>query len=140
MSYLLDTCTLSEFARRRPDVRVVDWFERQNEEELFLSAIVLGELAKGIAQLEENPKKHRLHSWLYTDLCNRFEGRILPVTPAVATEWGTLSGSLRRQGVQLGMADGLIAATALVHSLVVVTRNTADITPAGIPVFNPWED
>lgn len=102
--------------------------------------IVLGELAKGIAQLDEAPQKHRPHAWLYTDLCNRFGDRLLPITQNVAAEWGTLSGNLRRQGVQISMADGLIAATALVHSLVVVTRNTNDIAPAGIPVFNPWEN
>ena len=140
MSYLLDTCTLSEFARKRPAPRVVAWFQTQKEEDLFLSVIVLGELAKGIAHLDETPQKHRLHSWLYTDLCDRFDTRLLPVTRNVATEWGTRSGNLRRQGIQISMADGLIAATALVHSLVVVTRNTDDIAPAGVPVFNPWED
>ncbi len=140
MSYLLDTCAISEFTRKRPTPQVMTWLDAQNEENLFLSAIVLGELARGVAQLTESAKKHRLHAWVYTDLCNRFRGRILPVTPDVVLKWGTLSGRCRRDGVQISMADGLIAATALIHSLVVVTRNTTDMEAAGAPVFDPWSD
>ena len=140
MSYLLDTCVLSEFTRKRPEPRVLDWLRSQPEDALFLSVVVLGELAKEIAQLDESPKKRRLRAWLYTDLCARFRGRVLSVTEAVALEWGSMSGRAARAGVQIGVADGLIGATACAHSLVVVTRNVADISATGAPVLNPWTD
>ena len=140
MSYLLDTCTISEFVRQKPDEKVMAWFGAQEVVDVYLSVVVVGELAKGIALLPESKKKRRLDAWLYTDLCDQFHGRILPVSTQVTLEWGTLTGNLKRNGVNLGMADGLIAATARVHSMVVVTRNVRDMSAAGVPVLNPWSD
>lgn len=140
MSYLLDTCTLSECARKIPQQKVLEWLNAQNEDSLYLSVIVIGELAKGIARLDESTKKNHLSSWLYTDLLDRFNGRILPVTQDVALEWGMISGRLASEGRTISMADGLIAATARKHSLVVATRNVNDLLPTGVPVFNPWTD
>lgn len=140
MSYLLDTCVLSEFTRKDPHAGVVKWLDAQSEADLFLSVVVIGELARGVAQLADSAKKRRLHAWLYTDLCDRFQGRILPVSEAVALAWGEMTGRQARDGVQIGMADGIIGATAVTHSLVVVTRNTRDIARTGAAVFNPWTD
>ena len=140
MSYLLDTCVLSEFVKPKPDARVVQWLQAQDERELYLSVIVLGELARGIAHLPESKKRRALDAWLHTDLRTRFHKRILDITPAIALEWGARSGGLQRAGQILTMADGLIGATAVVNSLVVVTRNTKDLLPTGASVFNPWTD
>ena len=140
MSYLLDTCVLSEFTRKQPHAKVVAWLEAQNEADLFLSAVVIGELAKGVAMLPDSAKKRRLNAWLYTDLCDRFQGRILPAGDAVALAWGEATGRQAREGLQIGMADGIIGATAVTHSLVAVTRNTHDISRTGAAVFNPWTD
>lgn len=140
MSYLLDTCVLSEFARPAPDARVVAWLAAQAEDTLFTSAVVLGELAKGVAQLDDGPRKRQLRAWLQNDLRGRFGERVLAVTPEVALRWGGLAGEARRRGVQVGMADGLIGATGIVHGMVVVTRNVDDLEATGAAVLDPWED
>lgn len=140
MSYLLDTCVLSEFTRPEPSSRVIEWLANQRESDLFLSVIAIGEIAQGISRLPAGAKQRQLHAWLHTDLRNRFSQRILPVSEEVALQWGELSGRMRSAGVTVGMADGLIGATALVHSLVVVTRNTDDLSRTGAPVFDPWVD
>ena len=140
MSYLLDTCVLSELTRRKPNASVTKWIESREETGLFMSTLVLGELARGVSRLEDSPKKRRLQAWLYTDLCDRFRGRILSVTPEVALQWGALAGTLDAAGYTIPIVDGLLGATAIVHSLVVVTRNTEHIRPTGAPVLNPWED
>ncbi len=140
MSYLLDTCVLSEFARLSPEPRVIDWLEQAEEGTLFISAIVLGELARGVSRLPESSRKRSLGAWLYTDLVERFAQRVLPVSANVALKWGELSGVVARSGQQISMADGLIGATGIVHSLVVVTRNVDHLTPTGAVIFNPWMD
>ena len=140
MSYLLDTCLLSELTRRKPSARVAKWLGDQEETSLFISTLVLGELARGVSRLKDSPKKRRLQAWVYTDLCDRFRGRLLDVTPEVALQWGALSGKLEAVGHTVPIVDGLLGATAIIHSLVVVTRNTEDIRPTGALVLNPWED
>ena len=140
MSYLLDTCVLSEFAKRECEERVRDWLRAQDEDELYLSVIVLGELARGIARLPEGAKRRRLDAWLHTDLRTRFRGRILEVTDAVSLEWGRRSGELFREGRTVSMADGLVGATAVIHAMAVVTRNTRDLAVTGASVLDPWTD
>ena len=140
MSYLLDTCVISEFARRDPEPKVLQWLATQGEETLFTSAVVLGELAKGVARLPEGAQRRRLGAWLYTDMVERFAQRLLPVSVEVALKWGDMSGAAARSGQQISMADGLIGATGIVHSLVVVTRNVDDLSRTGAIVFNPWTD
>jgi toxin FitB len=140
MSYLLDTCVISEFARPEPESRVLRWLSAQDEEELHTSAIVFGELARGVARLDDGAKKRRLAAWLHNDLRVRFRERILGVSGEVALKWGELSGESMRCGVGVSMADGLIGATAIVHSMTVVTRNVADLERTGALVLNPWED
>jgi predicted nucleic acid-binding protein len=140
LSYLLDTCVISEFARQQPAPSVVSWLDEQVEESLYTSVVVLGEISRGVALLAEGPKQRQLQAWAVTDLEQRFAGRILDVTPEVARTWGRAAGEARRQGIQIGMADGLIGATAVVHALTVVTRNVDDLRATGAAVLNPWSD
>jgi predicted nucleic acid-binding protein len=140
VSYLIDTCVLSEMTKRKPSARVANWILEQEESSLFISTLVLGELARGVSRLKDSPKKRRLQAWVYTDLPDRFRGRVLDVTPEVALQWGALSGKLEAVGHNVPIVDGLLGATAIVHSLVVATRNTEDIRPTGALVLNPWED
>ena len=140
MSYLLDTCVLSEFARPTPAPAIVRWLDAQPEEELHTSAVVLGELARGVALLDDGSKKRRLAAWLHGELRTRFGDRVLAVSPVVALQWGQLSGEASRRGVTVSMANGLIGATAVVHSLTMVTRNVDDLGATGARVLNPWED
>jgi predicted nucleic acid-binding protein len=140
VSYLLDTCVISEFAKPDPEPKVLQWLDEQAEDTLFTSTIVLEELARGVSRLPEGSRRRRLNAWLYSDLVERFSRRLLMVSAEVALKWGETSGAAMRAGVQISMADGLIGATGIVHSLVVVTRNVDDLSPTGAVVFNPWTD
>lgn len=139
MSYLLDTCVLSEFTRRRPDQRVVHWLSIADEDSLFLSVLTIGEIQRGIERLDDSPRKSELRTWLMNDLLPRFRGRVLSLDVQTLLVWGTLIARLERQGRPLSVVDGLLAATALAHDLILVTRNHADYSPTGIRVFSPWE-
>ncbi len=137
MSFLLDTNVISEMTRPRPSPRVQGWLESRGGDTLFLSAITLGELRKG-ALLAEAAKRRRLLDWIEHTLKPQFDGRVIPLDVAVLEKWADIQSSLQRHGDSLPVLDGLIAATAAVHDLSVVTRNTADFRLAGVRVVNPW--
>lgn len=138
MSWLLDTCIVSELVKPRPSATVVAWVAAREEETLHLSVITIGELEKGIARLPASSRRTSLERWVRRDLVERFGARILPIDHAVAARWGALSGASEVRGVPLPVIDGLIAATSLQHSLVVATRNTGDLERCGARCFNPW--
>ena len=139
MSYLIDTCALSELRRKKPDANVVAWFEEQAQHGLYLSVLTLGEIRKGVEALPNaQTNKHRkdkILNWLEHDLPLWFEERILPIDVGIADEWGRL---LARAGRSLPAIDSLIAATAIQNRLTIVTRNVSDFDYAGVDVFNPW--
>lgn len=134
--FLLDTCVVSDLAKKRPAAPVVHWVKAQSEAELFLSAVTIGEIEEGVAALSPGSKRDELFAWVRHDLPARFAGRILPVDVAVATAWGVVRGE---SSATLPVVDGFIAATAQVHGLIVVTRNVADFRRFRVPVFNPWK-
>jgi len=138
MSYLLDTCVLSELRKPAPDPNVTTWIEGGDESHLYLSAIALGEIQKGISKLDESKKKRGLQLWLEQELHERFAGRILTVDSAVALEWGILQGLSARSGNPVPVVDSLIAATAICHNLTLVTRNTTDFERMPVRLLNPW--
>ncbi|HET7563570.1 MAG TPA: type II toxin-antitoxin system VapC family toxin [Gemmatimonadaceae bacterium] len=138
MSYLLDTMVLSEPARPAPDSRVIDWLRAQSPLDLSISALTLGELAKGIALLSRGRRRDTLERWLQSDLPRQFSGRVLSIDDAIAREWGKLSADGQRSGRPLPVIDGLLLATAVVHRLTLVTRNERDCAGRGIPIHNPW--
>jgi toxin FitB len=111
--FLLDTTVISEVVRPRPDLRVAQWIESTEEELLFVSALTVGEIRKGIATLANEARKALLEAWFTGDLMVRFEERILPVDRMVAEQWGRLTGALAKQGFPLSVVDGLLASTAL---------------------------
>lgn len=137
MSYILDTCVLSEFLKKNPEPKVIEWFEGQVEASLYLSVQTVGEIQKGITRLIPSKRRTQLELWLET-IIYRYDRRILPISVAVAVNWGTLKGSLETKGTVLSVIDGLIAATALEHGLTVVTRNESDFTPTGAKILNIW--
>jgi predicted nucleic acid-binding protein len=137
--FLLDTNIPSELTRPRPQTNVVRWLEDAEDQQLHLSVISLGEILKGITVLAAGERRAILQQWLDRTLRPWFQGRILPVTDAIAARWGSLSGECQLREKALNMADGLIAATALEHGLTLVTRNTRDFEGVGLAVFNPWE-
>ena len=137
--FLLDTNVVAELVKPRPALRVVRWLDDVEEELLFLSALTLGEIRKGIVKLGSGARVGRLDAWLEGELKVRFAGRILPIDEAVADRWGVLAGRAAATGTPLPVVDGLLAATALHHNLTLVTRNSRDVSRTGVSVFSPWE-
>lgn len=136
MSFLVDTCALSELAKPRPARLVYEWFRAAPPEALFVSVLTLGEIRKGIEKLEPGRRSARLAAWLETELPAWFEDRVLPVDAGVADEWGRMLARARRP---VPAIDGLIAATALRRRLVVVTRDEGGFAATGVELLNPWK-
>ena len=135
----MDTNVISELVKAEPDPNVVHWIEETEETTLFLSVLTLGEIRSGIERLNRGRRRGRLESWLAVDLRRRFQNRILTISDGIAERWGALSAMAARRGKPLPVVDGLLAATALHHDLMFVTRNSADISGTGVFSLNPWE-
>jgi hypothetical protein len=138
--YLLDTNVVSELRKVRSgkaDANVARWAVQADAAELFISVIVLQELEIGVllAERRDSAQGRILRVWLEGHVLSAFSGRILPVDTAVARVSARLHVPDPRP-----VRDALIAATAMVHDMTVVTRNTQDFTPTGVPVLNPWTD
>ena len=138
MTYLLDTCLISELVAKQPNQKVLDWVDAQVPETLYLSVITIGEIAKGICKLTPSKRKESLTTWLNETLPNRFENRILTLDVSTMVLWGNLVGQLEQNGRPLPAMDSLIAAIALQHSLSLVTRNENDFAGTGVVIVNPW--
>lgn len=138
MSYLLDTNVLSEVQRPRPDPRVLAWLDEVDEDRTYLSVITVGEIARGVGQLEGGKRKQALRVWLEVDLAARFGGRLLPIDRETAMLWGSLMAGAKLRGRGLGVMDAWIAACALRHQLTVVTRNTRDFADLDVELLDPW--
>lgn len=135
MTYLLDTNVLSETRKRQPAAGVTDWITATPPERLHVSVLTLGEIEQGISRIRgrgDQAQAAGLERWL-REVELGFADRILPVTLQVASAWG------RHQHAQpLPVVDGLIAATARVNGLTVVTRNVKDFERSGVLVLNPF--
>jgi len=137
--YLVDTNIPSELTREKPDARVAAFLRNAGKDTVFLSVMTIGESCKGIAALPASPRRTVLQHWLDIDVRSWFADRILPVTEAIAERWGHLAATAKQQGLSLAVVDGVIAATALHHDLILVTRNVRDFASLGIDISNPWE-
>ena len=136
MSYLLDTNVVSELVRPKPDPDVLAWFDRTPDNVLHLSVLSLGEIRKGVENLDASPRREKLRVWLEQELTDWFGDRLLPVDRGVADRWGIM---LSLAGRPAPTIDSLLAATALHHNLRMVTRNVDDFRFAGLEVINPWK-
>ena len=130
--YLVDTNVLSEARRGSNEARI--WLRSVDPTTIYLSVITLGEIMKGIAIKLRTDRRAAaaLTAWL-EQLRHDHSDRILPISDRIALEWGRLAAERPR-----GMADGLIAATAVVHTKIIVTRNVEDFSDTPIPIINPW--
>ena len=140
MKYLLDTCVISELAKPKPNEKAVRWLLDQNETDLYISVLTLGELHRGIEKLHASKKKNDLHAWVENELKGRFLNRILDVNSNIAKTWGKIQALAERKGKPMPAIDSLIAATGIALGLTVVTRNAADMEHSGVDIFNPWEE
>jgi len=137
VSYLLDTCVVSELSRPRPDPGIVAWMSEADVASLHLSAITVGELRRGTLRLPAGKRRASLSAWS-EKLRAGFSGRVLPVDEAVAVRWAEIAARAEQAGRPGSFADGLIAATALDRGLTLVTRNVADFSAFGVALLNPW--
>lgn len=136
MSYLLDTNIISELRKGdRTDRGVMEWFSGIADQDIHLSVLVMGEIRKGIDAigLRDRQASDALNRWL-SSITDNYAGRILPINLEIADVWGRLNIP-----DPLPTIDGLLAATAIVHDLTLVTRNVRDIARTGAAVFNPFQ-
>ena len=135
MTYLLDTNVLSETRKRQPAAGVANWIAATPADRLHISVLTLGEIEQGIARVRgrgDRSQASALEHWLH-EVETGFEDRVLPITLRVAAAWG------RQQHARpVPVIDALIAATAQVHSLTVVTRNVKHFELVQVQVLNPW--
>ncbi|HEX8045175.1 type II toxin-antitoxin system VapC family toxin [Rhizobium sp.] len=131
--YLVDTNVISE--ARRGTAEAISWLRSVEPSTVYLSVITLGEIMRGIALKRRSDPRSAAHleEWL-RKLRHDHSGRILPITDQIAVEWGRIAALRPR-----GDADGLIAGTAIVHDLIVVTRNTKDFDDTGVSMVDPWD-
>jgi predicted nucleic acid-binding protein len=134
VKYLVDANLLSEPTRPTPDPRVIDWL-RAHERDLAIDPIVLGEIRFRIHLLSAGARRRRLERW-FEDVVRHV--RCLPWEAATGLRWARLVADLRSSGGSIPVKDSMIAATALVHGLTVVTRNVRDFQRAGVRVLDPF--
>jgi hypothetical protein len=135
VSYLLDSNIVSELRKReRANPGLVEWFAGVDDAELFLSVLTVGELRRGIESIRRRDRARAiaLSRWFHA-LVTGYEDRILLVDRQVAEEWGRMNAV-----TTFPVIDGLLAATAHVHGLTFVTRNTKDVIRTGVPYLNPF--
>jgi predicted nucleic acid-binding protein len=137
--YLVDTNIPSELTRETPDARVEAFLRNAGKESIFLSVMTVGEICKGIDMLPASRRRDALQNWLDADVRSWFAGRILPVSESIAERWGHLAARTKQRGVTLAVVDGVIAATALEHSLTLVTRDVKDFADLGVDLLSPWD-
>ncbi len=135
--FLLDTNVVSEVRKgTRSDLNVSEWYSSVGESQLFISTLTIGEIRKGIELTRSRRDLNQadvLQGWLQT-VIQRFSGRILTVDAQVADTWGQMS-AIR----PIPVVDGLLAATAMVHDMTLVTRNVSDVDGLGVRLLNPFE-
>ena len=139
MNYLLDTCVISEVLNKQPNPKALEFVDNLDPEEVYLSAITIGELYKGIARLPASRRKNELQAWFEDELLVRYEGKILSLDADVLMTWGGLVAKLEADGCVMPAMDSLIAAMVLTHDMTLVTRNVSDFENSGVKIANPWE-
>ena len=137
MRVLLDTCVLSELQRSEPNRQVREAVSSIANNDLFVSVLSIGEIAKGIALLDDKLRKQKLERWLQY-LEGHYSERLLVPDAETCHIWGERTAERKRMGKILPSIDGLIAATASRHGLHLMTRNVDDFEGTGVLLINPW--
>ena len=138
MNYLIETCVFSEYRKKAPEPKVIDWINGNADESLYLSVLTIGELEKGILRLPDSTRKTDLIEFLET-LIIRFDQRVLNLDISVMRKLATLVSDLESKGRVLPIVDSLLAATAIAHDLTIVTRNEGDFIGTNVAILNPWQ-
>ena len=140
VKWLLDTNVVSENVRRRPKQAVIDWVMQRPPSQVAISIVTMAELWAG-AQTTANPERRaELVHWVEHEVESTFADRILPLTIDILIEWLQIGRRTSVAGRTRAPADLLLAATARVHDLIVVSRNARDFAGTGVLVYDPWND
>ncbi len=137
MSFLIDTCVVSELRKPLPDPGVSEWLDGVSDELLWISGISLGELRYGIDRLPEGRKKRDLQVW-YEEVRQSFARQTVGCSAEAFVRWGELRARRETAGSSLPLVDGLLAAVAIEGNFTLVTRNSSDFRGLGVEVLNPW--
>ena len=138
--WLLDINVISELRRPRPNARVRSFVAGQRLEDLFVSTVTFAEIRYGIETVDDPTRRAALNDWLLHRVRPMFDQRVLEVSEDVMLKWRLLVEDGRKVGHTFSQPDLIIAATALLHGLTVVTRDTGDYKLARVPLLNPWLD
>ena len=137
MNYLIDTNIISEVRKgERCDPNVSSWYASIDDQGLYLSVLVIGEIRKGIeiVRARDPSRAQVIEKWLATVIA-AFGDRILPIDEPIAEEWGRMNAKR-----SVPTIDGLLAATAIIHNMILVTRNTSDVDDLGAQVLDPFQE
>ena len=138
--WLLDTNVLSELRRPKPERKVLAFVAAQPLELLYVSTVSLAEIRFGIERVADVSRRAELNDWLAQKVRPMFEQRVLAITEDVMLKWRLLVEDGRKSGHTFSQPDLIIAATALLHGLTVVSRDVREYQRARVPVLNPWKD
>ena len=136
---ILDTNVISETLRPNPHYNVLTWLNEKDNDDLYLSAIVLAELFSGVACMPDGKRKREFRFKLAEAVQIRFDEQTLPFDTLCAMQYAELMGKNQRQGRLMSMADTQIAATCLHYGAALATRNTKDFIHCGIELIDPWQ-
>ena len=136
MKYLIDTNIISELVKTKQNIKVIDWFNSIQDQNLFLSVLTIGELRKGISKINDVERNKKIRTWLDEELTIWFTDRILPIDLQVTNKWGLVQSESSKT---LPAIDSLIMATALHFDLILVTRNVKDFSYPALEIINPFE-
>ena len=128
---------LSELVKPTPDVNVLTWLKSRRADELYISAMTVGELKRGIYKLPESRRRLDLSTWLEQTIAG-FEDRILPFDIRVSEAWAIMTSQAEMTGKPMPAFDSIIASTAYAHRCRIVTRNVRDFAGTSIDLINPW--
>jgi toxin FitB len=138
--WLLDTNILSELRRPKPERKVLSFIAAQPLELFHVSSVTFAEIRFGIELVTDANRRAELNDWLAHKVRPMFEQRVLAITEDVMFKWRLLVEDGRKAGHTFSQPDLIIAATALQHGLIIVSRDVSDYQKAHAPVFNPWID
>jgi predicted nucleic acid-binding protein len=138
VKWLLDTNVVSESVRPNPNRKVLSWIAAHPGDELAISILTIAELRDGVAALGDASRQQSLDSWMSEYILPNFGDRTLPITVDILVDWLSLSRVLNAKGRPRVAADLLVAATARIHDLTIVTRNVRDFMHTGVVVYDPW--
>ena len=138
MKYILDTNIISELINTNPNKRVLNFLNTLEEQEIYLSAITIGEIYFGIQKLSHGKRQKELLTWVEEQLLPRFHNKIINIDTKIMLQWAVLTNILKIKGSPLPIMDSLIGATCLAKNFTLVTRNEKDFQNIDIKIINPF--